>query len=481
MCRLPQCFGVLLGAGLLIPATIAQKPADDHALSVMVGKALIIDSEADIVRVAVAGPTLAEAVGVNSREILVNGLQPGETSLVIWEVGGARLVYDLTVRPNSAKLEAVRQQLATEVGSENVTISFENDTAFLRGAVNDMLTAERAATIAGTLGKVVNLLYVDTPPVQGQILLKVRFLNVERTASYQLGVNLLSSTGQLTGSTLTGQFTLGDVVNLLLFRKDFNLSATLTALETNNLVEILAEPNLLAIDGQPASFVAGGEFPYPTVQGGAVAGAVTIAFREFGVKLKFLPTITPRGSIRLHVLPEVSSLDFANGLVFQGFNVPALVTRRVDTEVELESGQSFAIAGLLDRRVTETLSKIPGIGNIPILGRLFQSRTRTPTNSELLIIITPELVRPIPVGEPLPDLNRPKEFLKGAPQNLPRTPGLETTGPVPPSQLTPTVPVEQLLKFKEGQRNLSPATPQEKPVSTFTSSPSPAQIEGPAK
>jgi pilus assembly protein CpaC len=479
MCRLPFCLRVVLGAGILIPA-LAQNSAEGHALSVMVGKALIIDSEADIVRVAVASPTLAETVGVNPREILVNGLLPGETSLVIWEVGGARLVYDLTVRSSSARLDAVRQQIATEVGGQNVTVDFENDTAFLRGAVKDMVTAERAATIAGTLGKVVNLLYVDTPPVQGQILLKLRFLNVERTASHQLGVNLLSSTGQLTGSTLSGQFTLGDVINLLLSRKDFNLSATLTALETSNLVEILAEPNLLAIDGQPASFIAGGEFPYPTVQGGAVAGAVTISFREFGVKLKFLPTITPRGSIRLHVLPEVSSLDFANGLAFQGFNVPAMLTRRVETEVELESGQSFAIAGLLDQRMTETLIKVPGISAVPILGKLFQSRTRTPTNSELLIIITPELVRPIPAGQPLPDLTRPKEFMKGAPQNPPRTPGLEMTGPVPPSQSTATVPVEQLLKLKEGQRNTSPATPQEQPVPVLTSSP-PAQVAGPAK
>ena len=489
MSRLPHFCAAVFAAGILIPGTFAQspldaqKPTDDHRLSVMVGKALIIDSETDIVRVAVAGPTLAEAVGVNL-EVLVNGLLPGETSLVIWQVGGARVVYDLTVFPNFSKLASVRQQLATEVGGENVTLDFENDTAFLSRSVKDLISAARSVTIAGTLGKVVDLLYVATPPVQAQVLLKVRFLNVERSASYQLGVNLLSSTGQLTGSTLTGQFTLGDVVNLLLFRKDFNLSATLTALETNNLVEILAEPNLLAIDGQPASFVAGGEFPYPTVQGGGVAGAVTIAFREFGVKLKFLPTITPRGSIRLHVLPEVSSLDFANGLEFQGFNVPALVTRRVETEVELESGQSFAIAGLLDRRVTETLSKIPGISSIPILGKLFQSRTRTPTNSELLIIITPELVRPIPVGEPLPDLIRPKEFLKGGPQTLPRTPGVEVTGPVPPSQPNTTVPVEQLLKLREDQRATSLAAPQTPPAPTPASpapTAPPAQADGPAK
>jgi pilus assembly protein CpaC len=482
MLKLSQYFSVLLAAGIFIPGASAQKPADDHTLSVMVGKALIIDSEADIVRVAVAGPTLAEAVGVNPREILVNGLLPGETSLVIWEVGGARLVYDLMVRPSSAKLDAVRQQLASEVGGENVTLDLENETAFLRGSVKDLMAAARAVTIAGTLGKVVNLLYVDVPPVEKQVLLKVRFLNVERSASYQLGLNLMSSTGQFTtpGSTSTGQFSLGDVINLLLFRKDFNLNAVLTALETNNLAEILSEPNVLAIDGQPASFLAGGEFPYPTVQGGAVAGAVTIAFREFGVRIKFLPRITPRGTIRLHVAPEVSSLDFADGLVYQGVSIPGLDTRKVDTEVELESGQSFAIAGLLDQRVTETLSKVPGIGDIPILGKLFQSKTRTPSNSELLIIITPEIVRPIPAEQPLPDLIRPKPFMKGAPDELPRIPGVETTGTVPLSQLAKTVPVEQLLKSIELQQNLNPSTSQVQPVPAFTSSP-PAQTDGPAK
>jgi pilus assembly protein CpaC len=267
---------------------------------------------------------------------------------------------------------------------------------------------------------------------------------------------------------------------LLLFRKDFNLTAVLTALQTNNLAEILSEPNLLAIDGQPASFLAGGEFPYPTVQGGAVAGAVTIAFREFGVRIKFLPRITPRGTIRLHVAPEVSSLDFADGLVYQGISIPGLDTRKVDTEVELESGQSFAIAGLLDQRVTETLSKVPGIGDIPILGKLFQSKTRTPSNSELLIIITPELVLPIPADQPLPDLVRPKPFLKGAPDELPGMPGVETTRPVPLSEPSKTVPVEQLLKSKEIQQSLIPATSQAQPAPTFTSSP-PTQTDGPAR
>ena len=424
---------------------------DSTPLAVTVGKTLILDSPTDIVRVSVAGPAVAETVAINPREVLVNGLIPGETSLVTWDAGGARRIYNLTVRPSSSRLDAVRQQLALEMAGDPVTIDVENDNVYLRGNVRNTGAAARAAVIAGTLGKVVNLLYVATPPAPAQILLKVRFANVERSASSQLGLDIMTA-GHISteGTVSTGKFSLNDALDLLVFRKTFNLSATLTALQNSSLLEILAEPNLLAIDGQPASFLAGGEYPYPTVQSSSGAtGSVTIAFREFGVRIKFLPTVTPRGAIRLHVAPEVSSLDFANGITIQGFRVPALVSRKVDTEVELESGQSFAIAGLLDNRLTDTLSKVPGLGNIPLLGKLFESRGKSKTNSELLVIITPELVRPIPAGDPVPELERPGDFLKDAPQTLPRTPGLDKTGPVPASSGTAAVPVERLIGGKE--------------------------------
>jgi pilus assembly protein CpaC len=474
-------LAILIGAGTFIPAAFPEEPAANRALKVTVGKSLVIDSEADIVRVAVSGIALAETVAINQREIMVNGLMPGETSLVIWQAGGARLVYDLTVLPNSAKLEAVRRQLAAEAGTEGVVIELANDTAFLRGTVQDVVTAERAAIIAGTLGKVVNLLYVAVPPVEAQVLLKVRFVNVDRTASSQVGLDIMT-TGHIAtpGTISTGQFTLSDALNVFLFHQGFNLSATLTALQSKGLVEILAEPNLLTINGQPASFLAGGEYPYPTTQGGATAGAVTTAFQEYGVRLKFLPTVTARGTIRLRVTPEVSSLDFANGVTSQGFRVPALLTRRVETEVELESGQSFAIAGLLDNRMTETLNKVPGIGNIPVLGKLFQNRVYTATNSELLIIITPELVRPMQAGAPVPDLVRPKGFLKGAPMELPVAPGVEVTGPLPVPEHTRTVPLEQLLKSKEGQQNPSPAAPQS-PTAPSPGANSGAPVQGPVR
>ena len=179
------------------------------------------------------------------------------------------------------------------------------------------------------------------------------------------------------------------------------------------LLQVLSEPNILAENGVAASFLAGGEFPFPSVSAGTGGTpTVSIQFREYGIRLTFLPTITPRGTIHMQVAPEVSALDFSNGLEISGFNVPALTTRKIDTQIELNDGQSFAIGGLLDNRVTETLQKIPFIGDIPILGKLFQSKSVSKTNTELIVIVTPELVRPIPAGQPVPELNFTSPFLK---------------------------------------------------------------------
>ena len=276
-----------------------------------------------------------------------------------------------------------------------------------------------------------NLLYVNVPPPEAQILLRVRFASVDRSISSQLGLNIFSL-GKTVGGISTQQFsppaisapggtagttgataTLSDALNLFLFRSDLNLGATLEALEVKGLLQILAEPNVLAEDGKPASFLAGGEFPFPSVtSAGTGTPTVSIQFREFGVHLLFTPTITPRGTIHMQVSPEVSALDFTNGLSVSGFNVPALTTRKLNTEVELSEGQSFAIGGLLDNRTTDTIEKIPFIGDLPILGKFFQSKSVSKTNTELIVIVTPELVRPIPAGEPLPKLNYTKPFLE---------------------------------------------------------------------
>jgi pilus assembly protein CpaC len=242
--------------------------------------------------------------------------------------------------------------------------------------------------------------------------------------------------------------TLSDALNLFLFRPDLNLGATIQALEVQGLLEVLSEPNVLARNGQQASFLAGGEFPFPVVQGstGGGSAAVTIQFKEFGVRLNFLPVITPRGSILLRVSPEVSALDFTNGLTVNGFSVPALTVRSLNTAVELNTGQSFAIGGLLDNRVTNTFEKIPFLGDIPVLGKFFQSRSHNKQNTELVVIVTPEIVQPVPGGQPVPGLRFPVPFLPvntsgdiSSIGNAP-TPGAATTIP------DTSIPVEKLIK-----------------------------------
>ena len=469
--RIPRVAGlVLVAVAALAQAPLAQAPATaSRDLTITEGKAVLVDSPAIIERVAVSNSDLAEAVVVTPNEVMVNGKSPGETSMIVWQQGGNRLFFDLTIQRSESRVDGVRRQLARETGMDSLTIDRnEGNKVFLRGTVPDMTTAQRAVIIAGTLGDVVNLLQVKVPETESQILLKVKFADVDRSVSDQLGINLLStgaantpatiSTGQFVPPRVnvngsTAEFTLSQALNIFLFRPDINLGVTIQALENQNLVQILAEPNVLALNGHAASFLAGGEFPYPTLQGGGGGlGAVTIQFREFGVRINFTPTLTPRGTIRLMVTPEVSSLDYANGLVFQGFTIPGLSTRRVQTEIELEPGQSFAIGGMLDNRETEIMNRIKGLSSIPFLGNLFKSRSITKNNSELLVLVTPEIVRPIPKDQATPDLHRPGEFMApNTSSSAPRTPGLEQTGPVPLSAQPGAIPVEELARIQAEQ------------------------------
>jgi len=476
-------LGMTLVAGCLCALPSLNAAGDDAAprvqgpsaaapdkLMLTVGKSMIIDSPVRIERLSVANENLVEAVAIDPRQVLINGKSAGETSLIVWQQGGNRLVYDLTVRSSPLRLDAVRQQLARDFPNDEINVTQENDTAFVRGTVKDVTAADRVMAIVATLGKAVNLLRVDVPPVETQILLRVRFANVDRAAASDLGLNIVSGAFNQSTSISTGQYTppnidtggnisLSDALNVLLFRRDINLGATLRALESKRLLETLAEPNVLTTNGKAADFVAGGEFPFPMVQGGASVGAVTISFREFGIKIKFLPRITPRGTIQLQVAPEVSSLDYANAVTFQGYTIPAISTRRVQTEVELEGGQSFVIAGLLDQRMTETLNKIPGLANIPLLGKLFQSRSQSRNNTELMVIVTPEIVRPIPADQKVPEITFPESFLKHSSDIPMRTPGIDKTGPVPVKPPQETMPLEELImQRKAGQAAPPPTT-----------------------
>ena len=505
---------IVVLAGIAAMTAGAQAPPQTRAaegaeapseLSVTVGKSLIVNSAAAIDRVSVGYGDVAEATPVSPREVLINGKSPGDTSLIIWQQGGGKLFFDLTVRPNMTRTEervdTIRRQLKKELPQQDVNLTYENDIVFLRGRVKNLVNAERALAIAATLGRVVNLLYVDVPASDEQIILKVQFASIDRNVQTDLGLNLISAGATNTvGSVTTGQFpgggvviqpnqppqlTVSDALNIFLLRPDINLAALIRALQVKGLVEILAEPNVLAINGKQASFLAGGEFPYPTVQGGAgLVPVVTVAFRPFGVRIDFLPFLTPRGTVKLEVAPEVSALDFATGTVVQGTTVPGLTVRRVHTQIELEPGQSFAIGGLLDRRLTETLEKIPLLADVPVLGKLFRSKHLQKNNTELLVLVTPERVRPIPRGQKLPALEMPVPLT--GPDKAPRTPGIEVTGPVPSTTEPEAIPMETLLEriraaetvtlqtTGTGQRDVTFRPQTELPLSSAPPSPAPA-------
>jgi pilus assembly protein CpaC len=479
-----SALSLVLCAGLGLQAQTSPAPSQSagaslqdsaNELSVAVGKTVLVDCARPVARVAIGLGDVAEATAISPTEIMVNGKAAGETSLIIWDTNGGRQFFNVSVRASTAvsndNLDAIRRELRTELPGQTLKISTEKGNVFLRGTVKNLTSSNRAVQIASTAGKVVNLLNVEVPAAEPQILLKVRFASVDRSKGQQFGINVFSTgLGNTLGAISTGQFTppslglpsggasatatLSNDLNLFAFFPGLNIGATIQALESKGIVEVLAEPNVLATNGKQASFLAGGEYPYPMVQGGAGGGAaaVTIMFKEYGVRINFIPTITPRGTIRLQVAPEVSALDFTNAIQISGFNVPAITSRKVKTEVELSDGQSFVIGGLLDNRETETFQKIPFLGDIPILGKFFQSISKTRTNTELIVIVTPEIVAPIQAGAPVPALKFPVEFLppnSGVPMNNPDAKTAANT----PAPAPATIPIEKLIE------SMRPETP----------------------
>lgn len=440
-------------------------------LSVTVGKSVVLDMAKPIRQIVTGLGDYAEASAVSPTQVLVNGRAPGETTLIVWDASGARQFFNVTVRPSTYilhdQLESIRRQLRTELPGQDVNVVIDGGNVFLRGTVDDLTASNRAVMIASTAGKVVNLLNVKVPQSERQILLKVRFASVDRSKQKQLGLNLFSTGAANTiGTVSTGQFTppsitsaasgataaVNNDLNLFAFYPGIDLGATIQALEEKGIVESLAEPNILAQNGKQASFLAGGEYPFPMVQGGTGTGGITIAFKEYGVRLNFVPTITPRGTIHLQVAPEVSALDFADAITVSGYSEPALTVRRVKTEIELADRQSFAIGGLLDNTVNETFEKIPFLGDIPILGKFFQSMSRTKNNTELIVIVTPEIVAPVPAGTEIAVPKTPRAFLPPNSNTPMHTPDSET-GNVAPAPTT--MPVEKLIESMKPAQQLS--------------------------
>ncbi len=450
-------------------------------LRVTVNKSLVIDYPADISRISTSNPEVVDAVPATSREFLLHGKGHGSATVVVWAKTGLRTMYNVTVEHN---LDPIRRLLKDTFPNENIGLVAGRDSITLIGTVSSKEVADRALAIATPLAKtVVSNLALTTAPVAKQIILKVRFAELDRTVAQQFGVNFLSTgaggnlgtvgTQQFGGARLDndGKFTIGDALNIFAFRRDLNLGALVKALQAQGVLQILAEPNLVTTNGKEASFLVGGEFPVPVLQGGGNAGAVTIQFREFGIRLLFKPELTENNTIKLYVKPEVSTIDLANAVTFSGFTIPALATRRMETNIELGAGQSFVIAGLIDDRVTENFNKIPGLANIPILGTLFRSRSQNRSKSELVIIVTPEVVTPMNASDAKPEPAWLKEFL---PQ---KTPGDKVGSDLVPGTgggvVPPIAPGRvQVTRDSFGNPDLSrpsaPATPA-KPKSTTKS------------
>lgn len=457
-------------------SSVARVSDATRELSVAVGMSVLVDTTKPIERVALGLGDYAEATAITPTEILVNGKTAGETTMIIWERGGTRQFISVDVHPVTVlsrdHLDTIRTELATELPGQTLKVTNDNGTIFLRGTVNDLSSSDRAVQIASTAGKVVNLLYVKVPAADPQILLKVRFASIDRTKTKQLGINFFSTGfGGVIGSIGTGQFSSTSVnagngaaatttsstgnPTITGYLPGLGIGATVEALESKGVVQILAEPNLLAANGKQASFLAGGEYPFPVVQGGATGSGptVTIQFKEYGIRLNFIPTITPRGTIRLQVAPEVSALDFTNAVEISGFNVPAISARKVNTEVELGEGQSFALGGLLDNRETETFQKIPFLGDIPVLGKFFQSISRTKTNTELIVIVTPEIVTPSPAGS-IAVPKYPEKFMEPNSNTPMHTPDGKLDG-ARPAYAPSTMPVEELIQSQKAEKPLN--------------------------
>ena len=380
---------------------------DPQTLHLIVGRSLVIDTPDRLRRVYVANPAVLDSLTSSPYQIVLTAKLAGTSSVVLWSESGRSQLYTVLADLDVAGLE---DSLAQALPGDRVDVKAVQGRVYLSGVVGSDAAADEAVRLTAIYSKeVVNALVVD-PRHSPQVELKVRIAEVDRNKFDQWGINFFSG-GQNAGAVTTGGFTppsfpqvgpgstqtmVQDALNIFYFNSNLNIGFTMRALQDKGILQVLAEPNLTTVSGRAAKFQAGGEFPYPVIQGSNGGfTSVTIQFRPYGVQLDFTPYVHPDGSIRLRVNPEVSALDYANAVKISGYTIPAISTRKADTEIELKNGQSFAISGLLDNRITDSLSKIPGIGDIPILGQLFRSKNLNHSVTELIVIVTPTVVDPL--------------------------------------------------------------------------------------
>lgn len=388
----------------LAPPFIHSASADD-VLHLMVGHSVVLTSARPLRRVYIGNPSVLETYTSGTSDVVLTAKAAGASSMVLWDEAGGQRVYAVSADVDPKDLRA---SLEAAFPSSAIHVETGGEKVFLTGSVATDAAADAAYKMASLYSRdVVNSLRVV--PVHGkQVELKLRIVEVDRTRLDQYGVNIFAG-GRTALGTTTQQFSsvaagsgsslqVSDPLNIFLYNSKLNVGLTIQDLEQKQILQVLAEPTLTTLSGLTASFLSGGEFPIPIVQGGAGVGnaaAVTIQFQPYGVKVAFTPTVNPDGSIRLKLSPEVSALDYTNAVTISGFTIPALSTRRAETEVEIQNGQSFIVSGLLDHRTTEIMSHIPGIAEIPILGQFFRSKNLNHSVVELVIIVTATVVDPL--------------------------------------------------------------------------------------
>lgn len=400
------CLGLLGGvSALALPEQDAANPPA-KSLFLYANQSVMVDTPFDIKRISIARPETADVVVVSPRQILVIGKAFGTTTLVYWSQEGAATTVEVIVRIN---LDLVREDLQKIAPDQTFEVTAAGDTLILTGTVADNVVQTRlAAGARAHVKNVVNLLRVQKVE---QVLLQVRVSEIDRKIAKELGFNFLFQGNTLIGAIsppsnfnpFGGDFLapilgngLTDQVNAFVTKpggKDF--AVFMRALDDKGGLKTLAEPNLVVANGAEGKFLVGGEFPIVISTGTGGTASFAVSYKEYGVRLDFQPKISPNGEIYLHVSQEVSELDFTNAVILSGFRIPALTSRKAETGLQLADGQTFVLAGLIDNKVSKQVSKIPLLGDIPILGALFRSTRYQNNETELMVMVTPKIIRPL--------------------------------------------------------------------------------------
>ncbi len=433
-----QALGAIrtVSANMIPPSTHfnLDTTATEKHLRLTVGHLVFLDTTARVQRIYIANPAVLDSYTVSPNQIVITAKAPGLSSVVVWDQNNESQVYLVS---SDIDVEALRLSIRQAMPNEDVQVNGREGKVVLTGTVGTEIISEAAVKLSTLFAKdVANSLVINAAKIK-QVKLKVRIVEVDRSRLNQFGINIFNPGGGTTvGGGTTSQFpvttsltsgasgggggngalvggntlTISDPLNFLFYSSKINVGLTVKDLENKQILQILAEPTITTLSGQKANFLAGGEFPFPVVEGSSGGlTSVTVQFRPFGVKLDFTPVVNIDGTIALKVAPEVSALDYTNAVVISGYTIPALSTRRAETQVVLRSGQSFAISGLLDRRTTDAMGRTPGISSIPILGQIFKSKGVTLSTSELIVIVTPTII------DPLTDPSMPDEPVMARP------------------------------------------------------------------